>query len=243
MRNTITLLVLLGTVQGLSATAARAQCHAVFAPTFYAHHSSHCHCHSRDSCAVDKPLVPGRWGGYMGMLGLADRRGHLYAGGDMAGYYWLGPRWASGLRGNITGKMPVGSASETYMGAQQPLVDQYGITWTNNLLLLDQARWRVMALAGAGVGGVRLYDKAVQVPTKGGCGCTSAQQVASATAPVTEVGLAALYKLKGADAPWLTLRGEYRTWNGSAPFGLPQQFSSYLVSVGVSLPDAPPKRK
>jgi hypothetical protein len=243
MKNTITLLALLGAAQSLGATAARAQCHAAFMPAFYAQHSSRCHCHSHDSCAVEKPFVPGRWGAYMGALGVADRRGTLYAGGDMAAYYWVGPRWAAGLRGNLTAKMPVGTTSETYQGAQQPLVDQYAITWTNNLLLLDQPRWRVMALAGAGVGGVRLYDKAVQVATKGSCGCASAQKVASATAPVTEVGLAALYKLKGSDAPWLTLRGEYRTWNGSAPFGLPQQFSSYLVTLGVSLPDAPPKRK
>jgi hypothetical protein len=238
MKQLVTLLALLGAAWGGSPTRAQAQCHIAYVPV-YAHPTHHCSCH--DSCAVKKPFVPSRWGGYLGALGMADRRGTPYAGVDGAGYYWLRPRWATGLRANLTGKMPVGSASESYVGAQQPLVDQYAITWTNNLLLLDQPRWRVMAVAGAGVGGARLYDKAVQVPVKGTCGCTVAKTVATAATPVTEVGLAALYKLKGPDAPWLTLRGEYRQWNGSAPFGLPRQFSSYVLSVGVSLPDAPPK--
>ena len=239
MKKLVTLLALLGAAGGVGPTRALAQCYSAFVP-MYAHHAHHCSCH--DSCAVRKPFVASRWGGYLGALGLADRRGTPYAGVDLAGYYWLRPRWATGVRGNITGKMPVEAAAETYAGATKPLVDQYAITWTNNLLLLDQRRWRLMALAGAGVGGVRLYDKAVQVPRKGSCGCsTTAKEVASATAPVTEVGLAAVYKLKGNGAPWLTLRGEYRQWNGSAPFGLPQQFSSYLVSVGISMPDAPPK--
>ncbi|MDO7848978.1 hypothetical protein Q5H92_21620 [Hymenobacter sp. M29] len=237
MKQPLTLLVLLGAAWGGSPARALAQCHFAYVPV-YAHHTCHCR---HDSCEVKKPFVPARWGGYLGALGMVDQQRTPYAGVDAMGYYWLRPRWATGLRGNLTGKMPVGAAPET-VGAQQPLVDQYAITWTNNLLLLDQPRWRVMAVAGAGVGGARLYDKAVQVATKGNCGCgTTAKEVAGAAAPVTEVGLAALYKLKGPDAPWLTLRGEYRQWNGSAPFGLPQQFSSYVLSIGVSLPDAPPK--
>ena len=35
----------------------------------------------------------------------------------------------------------------------------------------------------------------------------------------------------------LTVRGSYWQWYTSAPFGSPAQFSAYLLSVGVSMPD------
>jgi hypothetical protein len=231
--------IMLGLLSGLgvlSAQHAQAQCHFAYVPVAHA-------CHHRDSCTVSKPLVPSRWSAYMGLLGLADRRGTPYVGGDLEGGYWLRPRWSTGLRGTITGQMPATGAGELYGAVAQPRLMLYSVTWSNNLLLTDGLRWRLAAQIGAGLGGVNLYDKARQVPIKGSCGCTEAEKIASATAPVTEVGLAATYKLHGKDAPWLTVRGGYRQWNGTVPFGSFNQFSAYVVSVGVTMPDAPGKRK
>ncbi|MBF9223427.1 hypothetical protein [Hymenobacter ruricola] len=238
MKTTFTLLALLGAALG--APRARAQCHAFYSPAFY--HSCH---QKRDSCAVDKPLVPGRWAGYAGLLGATDRRGTPYAGFDLEGYYWVGPRWSAGLRGTLTAEMPVASApAEVYAGAAQPRVMLYSVTFSTNLLLKDNTRWRLAVQAGAGLGGANLYDNARQVSVKGGgCGCTHAERIAMTAAPVSEVGLAATYKLKSKNAPWLTLRGGYRQWNGGASFGTFNQFSAYTLSLGVSLPDAPPRRK
>jgi hypothetical protein len=238
MKNTLTLLTLLSAC-GLGASqSAQAQCHYMYVPVVQRH------CHHSDSCAVSKPLVPGRWAAYMGVLGLADRSGTPYVGGELAGGYWLRPRWSTGLRGTITGEMP----ARTSIEASQPLVSQprvqlYSVTWSNNLLLTDGPTWRLALQAGAGLGGLNLYDKAQQVPVKGSCGCTTAKKIASTTAPVTEIGLAATYKLRGKDAPWLTLHGGYRQWNGLVPFAAVNQFSAFVLSVGVSLPDAPAKRK
>lgn len=220
-----------------TAPAAQAQC---YHPA-YIYHSSHRH----DSCAVQKPLVPGRFGGYIGLLGMTDRRGTGYLGGDLQGYYWLLPRWSTGLRGTFTGEMPAADApAEVYVGTAQPRLLLYSITWNNSVVLADGPRWRWALQAGAGLGGANLYDKARQVQAKGRrCGCTTAELMASATAPVAEVGLAATYKLKRADGPWLTLHGTYRQWGGTAPFGAENQFSTYMVSMGISVPDAPAKRK
>ena len=239
MKTTFTLLALLGAIT-IGSPRAQAQCRFAYSPAFY--HGCH---HQRDSCAVSKPLEPGRWGGYMGLLGASDRQGTPYAGGDLEGYYWVGPRWSTGLRGTFTGQMPVaGAQGEVYAGAAQPRLMLYSVTVSNNFLLMDNARWRVAAQVGAGLGGANLYDKARQVQVKGQrCGCTEAEKIASATAPVTEVGLAATYKLKSPNAPWLTVRGGYRQWNGGASFGTLNQFSAYTLSVGVSLPDAPSRRK
>ena len=236
MKTTITLGLLLSAWGMLAAQHAQAQCHFAYVPvqTYHHHH---------DSCTTSKPLVPSRWTAYMGLLGLADRRGTPYAGGDLEGSYWLRPRWSTGLRGTITGQMPTRSANELYGNVAQPRLMLYSVTWSNNLLLTDGLRWRLAVQVGAGLGGVNLYDKARQAPIKGSCGCTEAEKMASATAPVTEVGLAATYKLRGSDSPWLTVRGGYRQWNGAVPFGSFNQFSAYVVSVGVSLPDAPVKHK
>ncbi len=239
MKKLLTLLALGSAAGALGPQEVRAQCHAGYVPAFY--HG----CHTRrDSCAVDKPLVPGRWAAYMGLLGAADQQGTPYIGGDLEAYYWLRPRWSSGLRGTVTGEMPAaGAPAEAYLNAGQPRLRLYSVTWSNSLLLADGGRWRLAAQLGVGVGGVNLYDQARQVPVKGSCGCTQAEKVASAVLPVTEAGLAATYKLKGKDAPWLTVRGGYRQWNGGVPFGRFNQFAAYVLSVGVSLPDAPTKRK
>lgn len=240
MKPTLTLLALLSAAGILGLQRAQAQCHFGYTPAFY-----HSTCHRYDSCAVRKPIVPGRWAGYVGALGATDRQGTPYAGGDAEGAYWLAPRWSTGLRGTVTGEMPAASApAEAYRNAVQPRLLLYSITWSNGLLLRDNARWRLAVQANAGLGGVKLYDNARQVQVKGqSCGCTKAELIASATAPVTEVGLAATYKLKSKDAPWLTLRGGYRQWNGAASFGAFNQFSAYTLSVGISMPDAPPRRK
>ncbi|MDB5234263.1 MAG: hypothetical protein JWR44_1256 [Hymenobacter sp.] len=237
MKTTHTLTALLGAAGLFVPQLAQAQCRLVFVPTSG--------CHRRDSSHVEKPLVPGRWAGYLGVLGLSDRRGTPYVGGDLEGSYWLRPRWSTGLRGNITGEMPAPASAlaEMYGGASQPRLQLYSVTWSNSLLLADGPTWRLALQVGAGLGGVNLYDKARQVPIKGRCGCTEAEKIASATAPVTEVGLAGTYKMKGQDAPWLTLRGGYRQWNGAVPFGTFNQFSTCVLSMGVSLPDAPRKRK
>ncbi|WP_210514633.1 hypothetical protein [Hymenobacter terricola] len=161
----------------------------------------------------------------------------------MQGYYWLRPRWGTGLRGTVTGEMPAAASAERYAGVEKPRLLLYSVTWNNHLLLTDTPRWRLALEVGAGLGGVNLYDQARQVPTKGSCGCTEAEKIASATAPVTEAGLAATYKLKRVEGPWLTVRGGYRQWNGAVPFGTFNQFSAYVVSVGVTMPDAPAKRK
>lgn len=241
MKTTLTLLALLGTAEILGTQRAQAQCHFTYTPAFY----SHSCCRHHDSCAVRKPFVPGRWGGYMGLLGATDRLSTPYLGGDVEGYYWLAPRWSTGLRGTVTGEMPAASApAETYLNAAQPRLLLYSITWSNSLLLSDNAHWRLAVQAGAGLGGVNLYDNARQVQVKGQkCGCTEAARLASATAPVTEVGLAATYKFRSKDAPWLTVRGGYRQWNGGASFGTVNQFSAYTLSVGISMPDAPPRRR
>jgi len=240
MKHVFTLLALLGAGGMTAPPCAQAQCHGGYFPA-YACHRTHCH----DSCAVGKPFVPGRLAGYLGVLGAADRRGTPYVGGDLEAYYWLRPRWSTGLRGTVTGEMPAPDApAELYAGAAQPRLRLYSIAWSNSVLLADGPRWRLALLAGAGLGGVNLYDKARQVQAKGQrCGCTTAELMASATAPVTEVGLAATYKLKRTEGPWLTVRGGYRQWNGTAPFGAVNQFSTYAVSVGVSVPDAPSKQK
>ena len=95
MKPTITLLALLGAAGVLSPPQAKAQCHFNYA-SFYQPS-----CHHRDSCAVRKPLVPGRLAGYLGVLGAADRQGTPYVGGDVEAYYWVLPRWSTGLR--VTG--------------------------------------------------------------------------------------------------------------------------------------------
>jgi hypothetical protein len=236
MKLTFLLVALLSAGGLLTARPGLAQCRPVYVPTYS-------HCHHRDTGRVEKPLVPGRWAVYAGVLGLRDRRGTPYAGGDLEGAYWLRPRWSTGLRGTFTGRMPTAAAAESYSPASQPRLQLYSIAWTHSLVLADKPTWRLALQAGAGLGGVALYDQARQVPVRGGCGCTQAEKMASATAPVTEVGLAATYKLKGNDAPWLTLRGGYRQWNGTVPFGALNQFSTYVLSVGMSLPDAPRARK
>ena len=241
MKNTVTLLALLGAAGASGPQRAQAQCHYAAPVGFYSHS---CH-HHRDSCAVERPFAPGRIAGFVGVLGAVDRRNTPYAGGDMEAYYWLRPRWAVGLRGTITGQMPTASGlAEMYGNVAEPRLLLYSVTWSNSLLVADAPRWRLAVQAGVGVGGVNLYDQARQVQAKGQkCGCTTAELMASATAPVTEVGLAATYKLKSNAAPWLTLRGGYRQWNGTAPFGTLNQFSPYVISLGISMPDAPPKRK
>jgi len=239
MKATLTLLTLLAVVAAWGPQRAQAQCRGNYVPVY------HSCCHHRDSCAAATPFVPSRLGGYCGVLGATDRQGTPYVGGDLEAYYWLQPRWSSGLRGTITGKMPAaGAALEAYAGAAQPRLMLYSITWSNSLLLADAPRWRLAMQAGAGLGGVNLYDKARQVQVTGrNCGRTTAEKIAGATTPVVEVGLAATYKLRGNDAPWLTLRGGYRQWSGPVPFGAPSQFSAYTVSLGITVPDAPAKRK
>ena len=237
MKTTVTLVLLLSAWGLGTPQKAWAQCHYVVVPV-----AQGCH-HQRDSCAMSKPLVPGRWAAYMGLLGLADRRGTPYVGGDVEGSYWVLPRWSTGVRGTLTGQMPTRAVAEGYNNVTQPRIMLYSVTWSNNLLLADGPTWRLAAQAGVGLGGANLYDKARQVPVKGGCGCTTAEKIAAATSPVTEVGLAATYKLRGKEAPWLTVRGGYRQWVGAAPFATFNQFSTYVLSVGVSLPDAPTRRK
>jgi len=240
MKNTVMLLALLGATGAIDSQCAQAQCHFALSPGFY-HHS----CHHRDSCAVEKPFAPGRIGGFVGFMGAADRQGTPYAGGDVEAYYWLRPRWATGLRGTVTGQMATPNASaERYGNVVEPRLRLYSITWSNSLLVANSPRWRLAAQVGAGLGVVNLYDQARQVQVKSQkCGCTTAELMASATAPIAEVGLAATYKLKNTNAPWITLHGGYRQWNGTVPFGTFNQFSTYVLSLGISVPDAPPKRK
>ncbi|MBF9142894.1 hypothetical protein [Hymenobacter properus] len=238
MKQLVTLLALLGATGAACPTRVLAQCHAAFFPTYTCHHQH------RDSCAVSKPFVPIRLGGSMGLLGASDQAGARYLGAELEAHYWLRPRWSAGLRGSVTGEMPAPSApAEVYAGATQPRLLLFSATWHNQLLLAESPRWRVAAEVGAGLGGASLYDKAQQVQQKGqGCGCTTAKRLDTAVAPVTEVGLMATYKLKRSDGPWLTVRGGHRQWHGSAPFGTPGQFSAYLLSVGVSVPDLTHKR-
>ena len=223
----------------LSATSlipqdAQAQCHAAFFPSTTYHHSHH-----RDSCAVKKLFVPSRLGGFVGLLGISDRIGTPYLGMDVEAHYWLLPRWSIGLRSSFTGQMPAASApAEIYAGATQPRLGLFSATWNNQLLLAETTRWRLAAEVGAGLGGASLYDRAQQVQQKGQrCGCTTAKRLDTAVAPVSEVGLTATYKLQCVGAPWLTVHGGYRQWYASAPFGAPDQFSAYVLSVGVSVPD------
>lgn len=237
MKTTLTLLALLGAVIGFGPRQTQAQCHAF---VFVSHSSAHHH----DSCAVQKPFVPGRIGGSVGLLGVTDRVGTPYLGMDIEAHYWLLPRWSSGLRGSFTGEMPAANAPvEVYAGAAQPRLLLFSATWNNQLLLAESTRWRLVAEAGAGLGGASLYDKAQQVQRRGqNCGCTTAKRLDTAVAPVTELGLVTIYKLKRIDGPWLTIRGSYRQWYASAPFGTSDQFSAYLLSVGVSVPDLTRKR-
>jgi hypothetical protein len=238
MKITLTLLALLSAV-GFAPVGVQAQCHGGYFPAYAYHHS-----HKRDSCEVEKPFVPGRIGGSMGLLGATDRAATPYLGMEVEAHYWLLPRWSTGLRGSYTGEMPAANApAEVYAGAAQPRLLLFSATWNNQLLLAESTRWRLAAEAGAGLGGASLYDKAQQVQRKGqGCGCTTAKRLDTAVAPVTELGLMATYKLRRIDGPWLTLRGGYRQWYASAPFGTADQFSAYLLSVGVSVPDIARKR-
>lgn len=238
MKILLTLLALLSAVS-FAPLRTQAQCHASFVPYTAYHHRLH-----HDSCAVAKPFVPGHVGGSVGLLGVSDRAGTPYLGMDAEAHYWLLPRWSAGLRGSFTGEMPAAYApAEVYAGAAQPRLALFSATWNNQLLLAESTRWRLTTEVGAGLGGASLYDKAQQVQQKGQrCGCTTARRLATAVTPVSELGLAATYKLKRADGPWLTVRGGYRQWYASAPFGTPDQFSAYLLSVGVSVPDLTRKR-
>lgn len=233
--------ILLAGLAGLSVVPAKAQC------TRYVGYFNH---HRRagakqDSGAVKKPFAPGRVGAFAGLMGLRDRSGTSYLGGDLEGSYFLAPRWSTGLRGTFTGpaRSPV-SPSASYEGAGRPQTEVFGLTWSNSLLLADRPRWRVGVLAGAGIGWLTLRDKDQQVTVRnqGRCGCQSSTRsrlIDTTWNPVSEIGLTATYKPRAADAPWLTVRGQYRTWYGAVPFGGPDQFSHYLLSVGLSLPDAP----
>ena len=227
---------MLGAAIGFGTQQARAQCGFVFV-----RHSSS---HHYDSCAVKKPFVPGRIGGSVGLLGTSDRAGTRYLGMDAEAHYWLLPRWNTGLRASSTGQMPAVSApAEVYAGAAQPRLLLFSATWHNQLLLAESTRWRLVAEVGAGLGGASLYDKAQHVHQTGrNCGCTTAKRLDTAVAPVSELGLAVTYKLKRIDGPWLTVRGGYRQWYASAPFGSSDQFSAYLLSVGMSVPDLTRKR-
>ncbi|GAB3860381.1 hypothetical protein GCM10028822_38180 [Hymenobacter terrigena] len=238
MKTLLTLLVLLSAA-GLAPRGAQAQCHAAFVPYTAYHHRPH-----HDSCEVKKPFVPTRMGGSIGLLGATDRAATPYLGVEAEAHYWLLPRWSAGLRGSFTGEMPAAHApAEVYAGAAQPRLVLFSATWNNQLLLAENTRWRLAAEVGAGLGGASLYDNAQQVQRKGqGCGCTTAKRLDTAVAPVTELGLMATYKLRRIDGPWLTLRGGYRQWYASAPFGAADQFSAYLLSVGVSVPDVTRKR-
>lgn len=206
MKIPLTLLALLSTASFVP-QGAQAQCHAAHSP-IYAHHRSYHY----DSCAVKKPFVPGRIGGSVGLLGVSDRAGTPYLGMDAEAHYWLLPRWSTGLRGSFTGEMPaVGASAEVYANAAQPRLLLFSATWNNQLLLAETTRWRLAAEVGAGLGGASLYDKAQQVQQPGQrCGCTTARRLATAVAPVAELGLAATYKIKHVDGPWLTVRGGYR---------------------------------
>ena len=236
MKTILTPLALLGVAIGVGSPPAHAQCGFVFV----AHGSSH----HPDSCAVKTPFKPNRKGGSIGLLGVLDRASNLYLGMDVEAHYWLLPRWSVGLRSNWTGEMPVANApAERYAGAAQPRLVLFSATWNNQLLLAESSRWRLAAEVGAGLGGASVYDKAQQVQQSGHrCSCTTAKRLDTAVAPVSELGLAATYKLKRADGPWLTVRGGYRQWYASAPFGTPDQFSAYVLSVGVSMPDVTRKR-
>ena len=238
MKTTLTLLLLLSAAN-FAPQDAQAQCHGAYFPVYAYHHSYY-----RDSCAVRMPFVPGRYGGSVGLLGVSDRAGTPYLGMDAEAHYWLLPRWSAGLRGSFTGQMPAANApAEVYAGAAQPRLVLFSATWNNQLLLAESPRWRLTAEVGAGLGGASLYDKAQQVQQSGRrCGCTTAKRLATAVAPVTELGLAATYKLKRVDGPWLTVRGGYRQWYAGAPFGTTDQFSAYLLSVGVSVPDITRRR-
>lgn len=222
-----------------SAAPAQAQCHSHAVITHHAYRAK------KDSSTVKKPFEPSRVGAYAGLLGLRDRSGTGYLGGDLEGYYFLASRWGTGLRGTFTGRMPAALPASSAEGAGRPLLEMYSVTWSNSLLLLDRPRWRVAALGGAGAGWLNLRDGNQQVPVNGGrsnyrdCGCKESKLLDTAFNPLTEVGLSATYKPRKADGPWLTVRGQYRQWYGSMPFGPRDQFSHYLLSVGVSLPDAP----
>lgn len=200
-------LLVLFSIASFAPRGAQAQCHGAHLPIYAYHHSYH-----HDSCAVKKPFVPSRIGGSVGLLGVSDRAGTRYLGMDMEAHYWLLPRWSAGLRGSFTGEMPAANApAEVYAGAAQPRLLLFSATWNNQLLLAESTRWRLAAEVGAGLGGASLYDKAQQVQTSGQrCGCTTARRLATAVAPVTELGLAATYKIKHVDGPWLTVRGGYR---------------------------------
>lgn len=240
MKSILLRLALLGTAAIAQPSRALAQCHGSSYFPSYAYHCGRAH----DSCAVRKPFAPTRLGGSFGLLVLSDRAATPYVGMDLEAHYWLLPRWAPGLRGSVTGPMPTNNASpEQYAGAAQPRITLFSATWSNQLLLADGSRWRIMAEAGAGLAGASLYDKAQQVQNPNQrCGCTSAKRLATAVAPATELGLAATYKLmKRAEGPWLTVRGGYRHWYAAAPFGTPDQFSAYVLSVGLSVPDIRPR--
>jgi len=237
MKPTFYLLLLLAAA--LLPTPGRAQaCH----PVVIAHHFSHA---KSDSGAVKKPHERSRFGAYLGLMGLRDQRRTAYLGGDLEGYYFLRPRWSSGLRGTFTGRMPAAQPVPTAEAVGRPRLEMFSATWSNSLLVLDGPRWRVAALAGAGVGWLNLRDADQQVAVQQGrstyrnCGCTESKLLETTANPLTEIGLAATYKIKGNDAPWLTVRSQYRQWYGRGPFGSTDQFSHVLLSVGVTLPDAP----
>lgn len=234
------LLLAVGLV-GLGIAPAHAQCPR-YSTFLYRHHYRGGA--TQDSGALHRPFQPGRGGAFMGLMGLRDRSGTHFLGADLEAYYWLTARWSSGLRGTRTAPARSSAlALSRYHGVGRPQTAVFSLTWSNAVLLIDRKHWRLGVLAGAGSGWLNLRDQDQPVPRRGAtgrCGChTRSRTLDTSWNLISEMGLTATYKPHASGVPRLSVRGQYRTWYGRVPFGNSGQFSHYLLSVGISLPDAP----
>ncbi|KAA9339328.1 hypothetical protein F0P96_01500 [Hymenobacter busanensis] len=187
----------------------------------------------------DGPNEPTRFGGFIGLSGFADRRGTHFGGGDLSAHYRLTPRFLTGLRGSAAFSRRV-SQRPAYENVAKPMVGFTSVTWSNGLILNETPKTRVTLLAGVGAGWATLRDRAQEVPVRNSCGCdeTEYKKIGSTTAFVTETGVAGSYKLNS--EVWLTVQGLYRGWYNVNRGSLPGEFSHYVLSVGVSMPDRRP---
>ncbi|GAA4380463.1 hypothetical protein [Hymenobacter koreensis] len=233
----LVLLVLLGLAFGSSALAQRR--FACNTPLFLVHAYSHTR---PDSAQRYVPFEPTRFGGFLGLSGFSDQRASAFGGVSLSGHYRLTRSLQTGVQGSTAFSRRISKKQLGYPEVLEPMLDFSTLTWSNGLLLSDNPRTRVTLLAGVGVGWATLRDQAQQVPVSGGCGCddTEPLKIASTSSLITETGLSGSYKLK--PELWLTVQGQYRWWYNFNRRSLPGDYSHYVLSIGVSLPDAARRR-
>ncbi|GAB3827105.1 hypothetical protein [Hymenobacter jeollabukensis] len=188
---------------------------------------------------VDRPFVPSRWGLFFGLSALSSPRTG-FGGAEVAGSYRVGPRLQASLAGTVAIPMRIGS-SLGVADVRKPMLGLYSLSARANAFLVDNARFRAGLLGGLGAGVATLADRSQQVTERGqqSCGCepeTHAKTVATSVGLVGLAGAAATYKLR--PDLWLTAHAYYQQWAGATRFGRQADLSPWVLSVGLTMPDA-----